>query len=84
RVANTSCLRSGRFWLLELRVARTFPYQLRPGFAGNRAGSPIRSRARLYKMNKSWPLELWRSTYSIGPAWFNVFFAAAWPRIKGS
>ena len=34
-------------------------------------------------MNKSWPLELWRSTYSIGPAWFNVFFAAAWPRIQG-
>jgi hypothetical protein len=35
-------------------------------------------------MNKSWLLELWRSTHSIGPAWFNVFFAAAWPRIKGS
>ena len=28
--------------------------------------------------------ELWRSTHSIGPAWFNVFFAAAWPRIKDS
>ena len=26
--------------------------------------------------------ELWRSTHSIGPAWFNVYFAAAWPRIK--
>ncbi len=28
--------------------------------------------------------ELWRSTHSIGPARCNVFFAAAWPRIKGS
>ena len=28
--------------------------------------------------------ELWRSTHSIGPAWFNVFFAAAWPRNMGS
>src|SRR5208337_513290 len=30
RAANTSCPRSGRFWLLELRVSRTFLDQLRP------------------------------------------------------
>jgi hypothetical protein len=40
RAANTSCPRSGRFWLLELRVSRTFLYQLRPKLSGH--GYPAR------------------------------------------
>src|SRR5271157_1325831 len=35
RAANTSCLRSDRFWLLELRVSRTFRDQLRPQLSGH-------------------------------------------------
>src|SRR5208337_456467 len=49
--ANTSCPRSDRFWLLELRVSRTFLYQLRlqllrpwiPSSARGIDGGPRRS-----------------------------------------
>src|SRR5208337_5656826 len=34
RVASTSCPRSDRFWLLELRVSRTFLDRLRPQLSG--------------------------------------------------
>ena len=37
-----------------LAAGTPFFYHSRSGFAGNRAGSPVRSRARLYKMTEFW------------------------------
>jgi len=43
-IASTSCPRSGRFWLRELPVSRTFPDFFRASFPGH--GYPVRRAAR--------------------------------------
>jgi len=49
RAANTSCPRSVRFWLLELRVSRTFLDQLRPQFSGHGERRGLETRAERNK-----------------------------------